>query len=167
MTPREYYYNQFSADLQHWISRINDVHKHDRDEVFIPIQSLTPESLEFLEKEARINFRYSLAFTLLIDQVMHSYAADYRSFHQKTRYPKLEYGISNVVVEPWRLLRSFNTKLFTEYVQFFMLDLKRDIKSGVFGDESWERLRIAMLHDDDLLREPHGPIFRHVLEDIS
>ena len=157
MTPKEYYYNHFRKHFTEFVKGSN-AHQHD-DGTYISGQELWKEELlSFIPKEEKNLFLYSLACTVLIDQVMYThFKSDYHTFQSMTLYPKFEYGITGVNINPWWLANQSKTSTgFSDFVNFFIADLKVFFLENKFAEANWEAVKLAMLNDPDVSSVTYG-----------
>ena len=90
MNPKDYYYTKFRQHFADFIQK-SKAHKHPNEGIYVPIQELNPENLSHIPHAEQMAFIYSLAFTVLIDQVVYThFKSDYQEFQKMTLYPKIE-----------------------------------------------------------------------------
>ena len=196
MSPKDYYYNQFTSDLNALMKRVNAIGNHAFDfvEPFsagkygLMIVELfkgdkdKEDPLDHIPKENLGYFLSALAGTILIDQIMFAYfKEDYEKFRDMTRYPKIRWSPGwNANIKPWQLFEHRialarelrNPKKinqFTEFIKFFVEDLKEFFGKNQFKKASWESIKNAMLNDNDIVSNKYGDgdygeIFKRVLE---
>lgn len=167
MNPKEYYYNEFRGQFDEWV-RKSKAHEHSGEGVYIPIQELRPENLSHIPKEDYMFFHCALACTILIDQVMYThFKDDYPKFQQMTRYLKIEYGISNINVNPWTITHSgIGLTTIERFIEFFVADLKEFFQQNKFEKATWKAVKSAMLVDNDVVSGSRGEILKRVLEKL-
>lgn len=160
MTPRDYYYKYFRKDFQKFIS-VNPPHKHPDGE-YLSIQQLSTEKVvSAIGKENLEDFYCSMAFTVLIDQLMHShFPYDSKKFEAITMYPKIELGISNTLVHPWRVVAiGVSDDKFNEYADFFIKDYEEFFTKQHFQRANWDSVKKALIEDKDVNSTKFGKIF--------
>lgn len=164
MNPKEYYYSRFRSQFEGWTKK-SKAHEHPGEGIYIPIQELRSENLSHIPKEDYMLFHCALACTVLIDQVMYTYfKEDYPKFQQMTRYPKIEYGITNINVNPWAITHSgIGLTTLERFIDFFVADLKDFFQKNKFGRVTWGAIKSAMLSDKDAVSGPRGEILKKVL----
>lgn len=166
MDTKEYYYNRFRPQFEEWMQKAKSAHEHPGKGTFIPIQELRTENLSHIPKEDYMIFHCALACTILIDQVMYAhFKEDYTKFQQMTRYPKIEYGISNINVTPWAITHSgIGLTTLERFIDFFVPDLKEFFQKNKFKEATWEAVQSAMLGDKDVIDGSRGEIIKKVSE---
>lgn len=144
----------------------SQAHEHPDEGVYIPIQDLRPENLSHIPKEDYMLFHCVLACTVLIDQVMYThFKEDNPEFQRMTRYPKIEYGITNINVNPWAITHSgIGLTTLEKFIEFFIADLKEFFEQYEFKHATWEAVKAVMLADKDVVSGSRGEIFKKVLE---
>lgn len=166
MIPKEYYYNQFNRDLQEMIAQSPGVHRAAKD-VHIPIGEIKPEKISFESSEHRHYFFTALMLTFLIDQVMYThFREDYDEFRKLTQYPKLEFGITGINLNPWYVSQStgINEEAFRRFAEFFIQDLREFFAEHKFTRATWDSVKAAMLSDTDVKEKIWGEIFVEILQ---
>jgi len=117
MTPKDYYYNQFTDDLKELMKKINVIGNHAFDFVepfsvskygFMIVELFKDskrDPLEHISKENLGYFLSALAGTILIDQIMFTYFKDdYETFRTMTLCPKIRWSLGwNANIKPWQL----------------------------------------------------------------
>lgn len=113
-------------------------------------------------------FHCALACTVLIDQVMYThFKEDYSEFQKITLYPKIEYGITNINVNPWAITHSgIGLTTLERFIEFFVADLKEFFTQNQFERATWQAVKSTMLTDKDVVNGPRGEIFKKVLENL-
>lgn len=166
MSPKQYYEEHFREDFNLWI-QTTDAHQHEINQTFIPIHNLSRKNLAHIEPKLIPYFIYSLAFTTLIDQIMFTYFRnDYSRFKSLTDYPKLEYGITNVIVYPWRIAQMAGTlNLFESFCEFFIKDYEEFFNKYQFNEANWNEVKNKLLNDKDVKSRKFGEVFTHVLSE--
>lgn len=169
MNPKEYYYNKFRSQFEEWVRKSKSAHGHPGEGTFILIQELRTENFSHIPKEDYMIFHCALACTILIDQVMYThFKEDYPKFQQITRYPKIEYGISNINVNPWAITHSgIGLTTLERFIEFFVPDLKEFFQQNKFEKATWETVKSAMFTDKDVVSGSRGEILERVLKKIS
>lgn len=165
MNPKDYYYNHYRPQFEEWVKK-SQAHEHPGEGVYISIQNLNKQNLSHIPQEDYMLFYCALTCTVLIDQVMYTYFKDdYPRFQQMTRYPKIEYGITNINANPWAITHSgVGLTTLEKFIEFFVADLKEFFKQHKFQSATWEAVKEAMLADKDVVSGPRGEIFKKVLE---
>ncbi len=149
---KEYYENRFRSQFEEWVKNTH-AHEHPGEGIYISFQDLNWKNISHISLEDRVFFSYSLGWTVLIDQVMYTYfKKDYPKFQSLTQYPKMEYGITSINVSPrdifsWR----GNVLNRTEFITFFLLDLKEFFKENPFEEANWDTVTEVMLKDKDVM----------------
>jgi len=173
MEPKYYYYNQFANDLKELMNKVTlggDNHFHIYE--FFIGQKTERDVLEHIQKENLGYFLSALAGTILIDQIMFTYfKEDYENFRGMTFYPKITWGIGWCAnVKPWQLFERRialarelqnpqKSDQFSEFMDFFVGDLKEFFEKQTFPSASWTRVKEAMLNDKDVCDGNFGQIF--------
>ncbi len=162
---KEYYYNQFRDQFTEFVKK-SKAHEHPSDGTYISIQDLNRENLSHIPQEDYMLFHCALACTILIDQVMYThFKDDYQTFQQMTLYPKIEYGITNINVNPWAITHSeIGLTTLERFIEFFVDDLKDFFTKNKFEQATWQAVKLAMLNDKDVVSGTRGEIFKRVLE---
>lgn len=165
MNTKEYYYSRFRHQFEEWVRKSN-AHEHPREGVYISIQDLNRENLSHVPQADYMLFHCALACTVLIDQVMYThFKEDYPKFQQITRYPKIEYGISSININPWSITHSgIGLTTLERFIGFFISDLKDFFQQSEFKQATWEAVRSAMLGDKDMIDGSRGEIIKRTLE---
>lgn len=169
MNPKEYYYNRFRPQFNEWVSKLSlqgfvlGIYRN------IPIQFLRKENLSHIPPKDYMSFYHALAYTVLIDQVMYTYfRKDYPKFEKMTRYPKIEYGLSNTYARPWDISHGGGgITTFEQFAEFFVVDIKQFFTDYRFETATWNTVKKAMLSDGDVVGGSQGEIFRKALEKIK
>jgi len=169
MNPKEYYYNHFRPQFDEWINKLSSqgfvlgIYRN------IPIQFLRKENLSHISPKDNALFYYALSCTVLIDQVMYTYfKKDYSKFEQITRYPKIEYGLSNTYVLPWDISQGVvGLTAFKQFAEFFVANIKQFFTDYKFEIATWKTVKKAMLDDEHVVSSSKGDIFRKALEKIE
>lgn len=166
MDPKGYYYNHFRSQFEGWV-RSTEAHEHRGEGVYISLQDLRLENLLHIPKEDYTLFHCALACTVLIDQVMYThFKEDYPQFQQMTRYPKVEYGITNINVNPWAITHSgIGLTTLERFIEFFIADLKGFFTQNKFAQATWGAVKSAMLSDKDVISGSRGEILKKILEE--
>lgn len=182
MTPKEYYYNQFRKDFENFWNRVPHRSNYVTSEPIFKFSGLVKDdgsaidplnrnldALKDIKLENLVYFLSALACTILIDQVMYTYfKEDYPNFQKLTLYPKMEIGWINA--NPWmvfhqnvRLPRNLHKaevfERFSEFIEFFIKDLKIFFNENKFQNTDWKKVRGAMLDDKDVTSGDYGKIF--------
>ena len=186
MSPKEYYYNQFPNDLKGLMNKValgGDSHFHILE--FFISQKTGQDVLEHIQKENLGYFLSALAGTILIDQVMFTYfKEDYEKFRGMTLYPKITWSRGWCAnVKPWQLFEhriALTRELqnpekinqFSEFMKFFVEDLKEFFGKNQFQKASLESVKNLMLNDSDIVSIKYGDgdygvIFKNVLESVK
>ncbi len=162
---KEYYYKKFRDQFTEFL-RKSDAHKHPGKGTFISIQDLNKENLSHIPREDYVLFHCALACTILIDQVVYTYFKnDYQKFQQMTLYPKIEYGITNINVNPWTVTHStIDLNTLKQFLEFFVDDIKSFFKENKFKEATWDAVRMAMLSDKDVISGSRGEVLKRILE---
>lgn len=165
MSPKDYYYNKFREQFSEFV-RKSKAHDHSNEGVYISVQDLNQENLSHIPQEDYMLFHCALACTVLIDQVMYThFKTDYSTFQQMTRYPKIEYGITNINVSPWAITHSgVGLTTLERFIEFFVADLRDFFEKNKFELATWGSAKAAMLADKDVVDGSRGALFRKVLE---
>ncbi len=167
---KTYYYEKFPDQFREWLKHTN-AHEHHGEGVYIPIQNLRSDVLQYIPPEEQSLFRCALACTVLCDQLMYThFKRDYPAFQAVTLYPKMEYGISNINVKPWDIVDGVNLQMFREFVDFFVADMKSFFESSTYVEAVWQNVRNAMLADTDVAQGTYGNRFvkeLQLLEEIK
>ncbi|MFZ2205940.1 MAG: hypothetical protein WA061_03135 [Microgenomates group bacterium] len=165
MDPKEYYYNRFRGQFEEWLKK-SHAHKHFSQETFIPLHDLNPTCLSHVPKTELGLFYCALGCTILIDQIIYThFKSDYPKFQQLTQYPKIEYGTTNTIVNPWQITRrGTGTTTLTRFLQFFVSDLKEFYRVYPFKTANWETVKSAMLGDAGCMFGKEGIILKDILE---
>ena len=168
MNPKEYYYRRFPKQFAEFIKKSN-AHEHPGEGIYISIQDLKKENLSHIPQEDFMFFYCAFACSVLIDQVMYThFKRDYPKFQKMTLYPKIEYGITSINVNPWDIAHlGSGLTTFEKFVEFFILDLKEFFGQHRFQTATWKAVKKVMLNDADVIRGSYGEIFRKVLEHIK
>jgi hypothetical protein len=164
MDPKEYYYKRFREQFDEWVKK-TQAHEHQEEGIYISIQNLKPEYLSHISKEDYMLFHCALACTVLIDQVMYTYfKQDYLKFQQMTLYPKIEYGITNINVNPWVITHSgIGLTTLERFLEFFVSDLKEFYNKYKFEVANWDNLKDSILNDKDCISGSRGEILKTIL----
>lgn len=183
MNPKDYYYNQFPNDLKGLMSKVTlggDSHFHILE--FFISQKIGRDVLEHIRKENLGYFSSALAGTILIDQVMFTYfKEDYEKFRSMTLYPKITWSTGWCAnVKPWQLFEHRialarelrnpeKINQFSEFMEFFVEDLKEFFGKNQFQKANWESIKKAMLNDNDIVSDKYGDgdyaeVFKRILE---
>ena len=183
MNPKEYYYNQFPVDLKEIMNKVTlggDGHFHILE--FFIGQKTGRDALEHIQKENLGYFLSALAGTILIDQVMFTYfKEDYEKFRTMTLYPKIRWSPGWCAnVKPWQLFEHRialarglqnpeKTNQFSEFMAFFIADIKEFFDKNKFQKANWEKVKIAILADGDIVGTKYGDgdygtVFKKLLE---
>ena len=183
MSPKEYYYNKFPDDLRVLMNEVTlggDGHFHILE--FFISQKIRRDVLGHIRKENLGYFLSALAGTILIDQVMFTYfKEDYEKFRGMTLYPKITWSIGWCAnVKPWQLfehrialVRELRNpekiNQFSEFMKFFIEDLKEFFEKNQFQKASWGSVKNTMLNDNDIVSAKYGDgdygtVFKSVLE---
>ena len=183
MNPKEYYYNQFTSDLKEVLDKVTlggDGHFHILE--FFISQKTGRDVLGHIQKENFGYFLSALSGTILIDQVMFTYfKEDYEKFRVMTLYPKVTWSPGWCAnVKPWqlfehrialarRLQNPEKMNQFSEFMDFFVDDLKEFFDKNKFQSANWEAVKTEMLKDDDIISTKYGDgdygvIFKKILE---
>ena len=186
MNPKEYYYNQFPNDLKGLMNKVTlggDSHFHILE--FFISQKTGRDVLEHVQKENLGYFLSALAGTILIDQVMFTYfREDYEKFRSMTLYPKITWSPGWCAnVKPWQLFEHRialarelrnpeKINQFSEFMNFFVEDLKEFFEKNHFQNANWEQVKNTMLNDDDIVSAKYGDryygaAFKDVLEFVK
>ena len=186
MNPKEYYYNQFPNDLKGLMNKVTlggDSHFHILE--FFISQKTGRDVLEHIQKENLGYFLSALAGTILIDQVMFTYfKEDYEKFRGMTLYPKITWSTGWCAnVKPWQLFEHRialarelrnpeKINQFSEFMEFFVEDLKEFFGKNQFQKTSWKLVKNTMLNDNDIVSTRYGDgdygvIFKNVLESVK
>lgn len=171
MSPKEYYYNQFSNDLRILMTRVKvggDSHLHIV-ELFLDRDKKHEDKLALIPSDRLAYFLSALALTILVDQVMYTYfKSDYEKFRSMTLYPKITWNIGWCAnVKPWQLfehrialVRGLRNpekiERFKEFSEFFVSDLQDFFKNNKFEVVSWDTIRLTMLNDNDIITTKYG-----------
>ena len=175
MEPKDYYYNQFASDLKELMKKVNVIGNHAFDFVepfsagkygFMIVElfkSSKQDALEHIAKEKLGYFLPALAGTILIDQIMFTYLkGDYEKFRTMTLYPKIRWSPGwNANIKPWQLFEHRitlarglqnpeKTDKFSEFMEFFVEDLKEFFEKQNFSSANWMKVKEAMLNDTDV-----------------
>ncbi|MBP6856554.1 MAG: hypothetical protein KBC42_00525 [Candidatus Pacebacteria bacterium] len=164
MDSKEYYYKRFREQFDEWVKK-TQAHEHQGEGIYISIQNLKPEYLSHISKEDYMLFHCALACTVLIDQVMYThFKQDYLKFQQMTLYPKIEYGITNINVNPWVITHSgIGLTTLEHFLEFFVSDLKEFYNKCKFEVANWDNLKDSILNDKDCISGSHGEILKTIL----
>ncbi len=170
MTPKEYYYGEFLADLKKVMGEVvvgGDGHFHIL-ELFISPKT-GRDSLAHIKKENLAYFLSALSGTILIDQVMFThFKEDYEGFRAETLYPKITWSPGWCAnIKPWQLFEhriALARELrnpekitqFTDFMKFFVDDLKIYFKEHKFKKANWDSVKAAMLGDEDVVSNKYG-----------
>lgn len=167
MSPKDYYYTKFRQHFVDFIQK-SKAHEHPNEGTYISIQELKPENLSHIPQAEQMFFIYSLAFTVLIDQVIYThFKNDYPEFKKMTLYPKIEYGITNINANPWDIAqRGGGLTTFEKFADFFVQDLKEFFEKNHFETGTWGAVKQAMLNDPDTSRGSFGKIFIDILNRV-
>lgn len=170
MNSKNYYYKQFPKDLKDLLSKVilgGDGHFHIIELFYKPKNNV--DNLEHIPQERLGYFLSALAGTILIDQVMYTYfKEDYEEFRTMTLYPKIAWSIgfcSNI--PPWQLFEHRialsrglrnpeKINQFSEFMQFFVKDLKEFFEKNKFKRANWKLVKKAMLDDNDIISDKYG-----------
>lgn len=165
MSPKDYYYRTFPTHLTEFVQKFKGGRKRKSAGVYIPTEEFTRENLSHLSREEYSYFIYSLAFTLLLDEIMYKFfPSDYPMFQKVTLYPKREYGISNVYIDPWTLISKLTTlRNFDLFLAFFIKEMEIFFKTTPFEYANWKEVKKAILRDKDLSRGEEGTIFMSLI----
>lgn len=163
--PKEYYYKRFREQFAEFV-RKSKAHEHPGEGTYVSIQDLSRENLSHIPKEDYMLFHCALACTILVDQVMYThFRNDYQKFQQMTLYPKIEYGITNINVNPWSVTHSgIGLTTLERFLAFFVADLKDFFSKNKFEEATWGTVRAAMLSDQDVVGGSRGEILKRILE---
>jgi len=183
MNPKEYYYNQFPTDLKEMMNKVTlggDKHFHI-SELFVS-QKTGLDMLQHIQKENLGYFLFSLAGTILIDQVMFTHLKeDYETFRVMTLYPKITWSVGWCAnIKPWQLFEHRivlarglrnpeKINQFSEFMKFFVEDLEEFFGENQFQKASWKLVKNVMLHDNDIVSNKYGDgdygeVFKKILE---
>lgn len=158
MNIEDYYTNKFPIHLKEWLKSSN-AHPHGDEGVYISSGYLT-ENISHIPKEQLDHFYITIAFTILLDQLVYSYfKKDYPYFQKLTQYPKIEYGITNMNVRPWDIVNGVNTKLFIDFSNFFIKEFKDFFTKYTFEEATWEKIVKIMISDKDITKGRYGSAF--------
>jgi len=157
---KEYYYKRFREQFTEFIKK-SKAHEHPNEGIYISVQDLNKENLSHIPSKDYMLFYCALACTVLVDQVMYThFKNDYPKFQQMTQYPKIEYGITNINVNPWDIARrGSGLTTFEKFASFFIRDLEEFFSKHKFSLANWKSVKIAMLSDPDVSRGSYGEIF--------
>lgn len=158
MQLNEYFLNQFQKDLRRFISKSAWVHTHylshshngELDELSIPIGELERKNLHHIGKNNLEFFACSLAFVVLLDQLMYTYfKQDYPKFRKLTMYPKLELGITGHNLYPWSVFDKVfvQYQTFKDFAIFFINRLQAFFDDNQFTTARWASVKNAMITD--------------------
>ena len=194
MSPKDYYYNQFASDLKELMKKVNVIGSHAFDFVepfsdgkygFMIVElfkNSKQDSLEHISKEKLGYFLSALAGTVLIDQIMFTcFKSDYEKFRTMTLYPKIRWSPGwNANIKPWQLFEHRialarglqnpeKSNQFSEFMEFFITDLKEFFDKNKFQSADWEAVKTEMLKDDDIVSTKYGDgdygvVFKKILE---
>ncbi|MBU2578949.1 hypothetical protein KKA09_02430 [Patescibacteria group bacterium] len=116
------------------------MHEHSSEGLYISIQDLNRDNLSHIPQEYYMLFHCALACTVLIDQVMYThFKEDYSEFQKITLYPKIEYGITNINVNPWAITHSgIGLTTLERFIEFFVADLKEFFTQNQFERATWQ-----------------------------
>jgi hypothetical protein len=165
MNPKEYYYHRFREQLTKFIQKSN-AHRHNDEGIYISIQEINKEKLSHIPQNDYMLFHCALACTVLIDQVMYShFKDDYQNFQNMTHYPKIEYGITSINARPWDITHSgIGLTTLEHFLVFFVKDLKEFFSKHQFKVADWEKVRFAMLSDEDCVVGSREALMKKALE---
>ena len=166
---KDYYYNRFRVQFNEWVRKSN-AHPHGDEGIYISHWDINSENLSHIPDGDQLLFRCALACTILIDQVMYThFSACYPKFQNMTLYPKIEWGISNVNINPWSIisldlrinpnLRGVHLPTVNEFFTFFVKDLEVFFSVNKFSNVTWTDVRLAMLNDRDVVSGGLGEYF--------
>lgn len=161
MNPKEYYYSQFRGDFNNFIAK-SMAHRHGDEGVYIPIQDLKKANLSSFNFENRELFLFSLAFTVLIDQTIYAYFKNqYLKFQKLTQYPKFEYGITNMNVNPWdiAMIHGGLGKIFKDFCDFIIQDYQDFFEENKELGIKWDDVKTAMVNDHTVGSTQFGEYF--------
>ncbi len=89
---------------------------------------------------------------------------DYLKFQQMTLYPKIEYGITNLNVNPWVITHSgIGLTTLEHFLEFFVSDLKEFYSMYKFEVANWDNLKDSILNDKDCVSGSRGEILKAIL----
>lgn len=201
MTPKEYYYTNFQNDFSRfWTSlqRRGSLSRRRGSLLRMGVDTLAPQSEEYFSAwdfciERRIDhlkdisnknyFMFSVAYTILIDQVMYTYFKEaYPKFRELTMYPKMDgsagWAGSIDHSNPFSifnddLIRTRNIDFavvqeeFDAYANFILEDL--EVFFGQYGEQigniTWDAVKTVMKSDRDIYYYPTGRILYQKLLD--
>ena len=196
MSPKDYYYNQFASDLKELMKKINVIGNHAFDIVkpfsegkygFMIVglfKNSKQDPLEHISKENLGYFLSALAGTILIDQIIFAYfKEDYEKFRTMTLYPKIRWSPGwNANIKPWQLFEHRialarglqnpgKMNQFSEFMEFFIADLKEFFSKNKFQKANWEAIKTAVLNDKDVVSNKYGDgdygeIFKRILDNL-
>ena len=106
---------------------------------------------------------------------------DYEKFRTMTLYPKVTWSIGWCAnVKPWQLFEhhiALDRGLrnpekitgFTKFAEFFIQDLREFLLENRFVEASWEKIKLSMLGDTDIVSTKYGDgdygeVFKRILE---
>src|SRR3989338_11294764 len=194
MEPKDYYYNQFTDDLKELMKKVNVIGNHAFDFVepfsagkygFMIVELFKSSKQDALEHVAKENLGYflpALAGTILIDQIMFTYfKGGYEKFRTITLYPKIRWSPGwNANIKPWQLFEHRialarglqnpeKSNQFSEFMEFFVKDLKEFFNRNEFQKANWEIVKATMLKDEDVVNTKYGDgdygiVFKKILE---
>ena len=194
MNPKDYYYNQFASDLKELMKKVNVIGNHAFDFVepfsdgkygFMIVELFKndkQDALDHISKENRGYFLSALAGTILIDQIMFTYfEGDYEKFRTMTLYPKIRWSPGwNANVKPWQLFEHRialarglqnpeKMNQFSEFMEFFIADLREFFNKNKFQSSNWEAVKTEMLKEGDIMSTKYGDgdygiVFKKILE---
>lgn len=164
MDPKEYYYNRFRSQFNEFVKK-SRIHEHQGEGFYLSIRELNKENLSHIPHEDYTLFHCALACTILIDQVMYThFKIDYPNFQKMTLYPKMEYGISSMNINPWSITHNgIGNTTFGKFIEYFVNDLKEFFAQNHFVDANWENVRTAMLNDKDVTFGRRGQVLKESL----
>jgi hypothetical protein len=203
MTPKEYYNNQFRSDFSTFWNSLNRKGSLSRrrgsllregfntlapqsDENFSAWDFCIERRIDHLKDISQKNyFMFSVAYTILIDQVMYTHFKDaYPKFRELTMYPKMDSSAGWAgyisMANPFSIFNgdfirtrnidiSLVEKEFEDYSIFILENLEDffDKYGEQIGNVNWNEVKKAMINDKDINYNPMGKILYQKLVEIN
>ncbi len=161
----QYFHQRFRDQFEEWLKK-SQAHQRSGGNVYIAIQDLRAKNLSHLPPQDYVLFHCALAMTVLVDQVVYTYfQSDYPKFQNLTNYPKIEYSISKINIQPWDIIHSgISLVTLEQFIDFFMAELKTFFSDHEFERLNWQRFKEAVLSDKDCLSGEPGKVLKKILQ---